>query len=195
MAIDLNKPIGAPAAASAALPSKTTMNLLVRERKNRGVWKYVLGVLALALIVALFAKFAVIDVYDQVAHKQAELSAAQLEHEAVLKQLESYDAVQEEYHSYTGISQTGAADALQVMDMVARVVQPAATVTSASTSDGMLIVNVKGISLDALGKLANTLRSESLVDSVTVANAVDDGENVAASLVVELLVTPDEEGA
>ncbi len=173
MALDLNKPIGAAPAASMALPTKKTMNLLVHESKTRGAWKYVLAVAALVLLVALFAKFAVFDVFEQVNLKQVELNGVQQELAGVEKQLDNYDAVLEEYRSYTGITSEGAIDALAVMDMVGRVVQPKATVTAASTSNGTLVVNVKGITLDALGKLADTLRAEPMVESVAVTTATE----------------------
>lgn len=182
MAIDLNKPIGASAAAAAstALPTKTTMNLLVHERKTSGAWKYVLAGLVLAALVAAFAKFAVFDVFSQVDLKKAELHASQQELSAVQQQLEGYDQVLDEYRSYTGIVSEGGIDALQVMDMVANVVQPRATVTAASTSDGMLVVNVKDISLDNLGKLADILRSEETIESVTVTTASETASKAAS---------------
>lgn len=204
MAIDLNKPIGAPAAASTALPSKTTMNLLVHERKTRGAWKYVLAGLVLIGLVALFAKFAVFDVFSQVGLKESELFAAQQELAAVEKQLENYDAVFEEYRSYTGIASEGTIDALEVMNMVGSVVQPRATVTAASTSDGNLQVNVKGITLDELGKLADTLRAEDMVESVAVTTAnettgkaaseEDAGGTVSATLQITLVSARSEGG-
>ena len=188
MALDLNKPIGAAPAASTALPSKTGMNLLVRERKTRGAWKYVLAAAALALLVAAFAKFAVVDVFKQIDLKNTELHAAQQELSAVNKQLENYDAVLEEYRSYTGIASEGTVDALSVMNMVGNVIQPRATVTAASTADGMLVVNVKGISLDELGKLADTLRAESMIKDVVVTTATEassktEGEEAEATTV------------
>ncbi|MBQ9021418.1 MAG: hypothetical protein IJ113_05340 [Eggerthellaceae bacterium] len=174
MALDLNKPIGVSASsASMALPTKKTMNLLVRERKTRGAWKYVLAALGLALLVGLFAKFAVFDVLAQVDLKRSELYAAQQELSAVQSQLENYDAILEEYRSYTGIASDGSTDALVVMNMVATLVQPRATVTAASTSDGSLLVNVKDITLDDLGKLADALRNDAMVADVAVTTASD----------------------
>ena len=200
MAFDLSKPIGAAPAASMTLPTKKTMNLLVRESKTRGAWKYALAAAVLALLVALFAKFAVFDVFEQVNLKNAELYGAQQELAGVEKQLSNYDAVLEEYRSYTGIASDDAIDALAVMDMVARVVQPKATVTAASTSNGILVVNVKGITLDELGKLSDTLRGEPMVEAVAVttateansSNKTDEGaeseadKTVAASLQITL---------
>lgn len=203
MAIDLNKPIGAPAAASTALPRKTTMNLLVHERKARGAWKYVLAGLILACLVALFAKFAVLDVFSQVDLKQTELFAAQQELAAVEKQLENYDEVLEEYRSYTGITSDGGIDALEVMNMVGRVVQSRATVSAASTSEGKLQVNVKGITLDELGKLADTLQAEGMIESVAVttaneatgkAAADEDASGTVAATLQIILVSADDEG-
>ena len=212
MALDLNKPIGAAPAASTALPTKRGMNLLVRESKTRGVWKYLLALAVVALLGAAFAKFAIFDVFEQVNHKNAELAAAQQELEAVQKQLENYDSVLEEYRSYTGISTEGAIDALSVMDMVGTVVQPRATVTAASTSDGTLVVNVKGITLDELGKLADTLRAQPMVESVAVTMAneqsssskaptegeaqgeTEAGNTVAASLQITLVGAESEGG-
>ena len=209
MAIDLNKPIGAAPAASMALPSKTGMNLLVRESKTRGAWKYVLAGLILAALVGLFAKFAVFDVLAQVDLKNAELHAVQQELSAVEMQLANYDEVLDEYRSYTGIANDGALDALAVMDMVGSVIQPSATVTAASTSEGMLVVNVKDISLDDLGKLADTLRSQSMIENVVVTTATDESSSsravseesegeaantVAASIQIKLVGTEEEGG-
>ena len=196
MAIDLNKPIGAPSGAStSSLPSKTYINLLVHEKKASGLWKYLLAALLLALLVGLFAKFAVFDVFAQVGLKQTELHAAQMELEAAQQQLGDYEATLEEYRSYTGITQGDVIDALDVFDMVAASIQPKATVTAASTSGGALVVNVKDISLDDLGKLADALRAEPLVESVVVDSASDstagaeeqENTNVSATLRMTLV--------
>ncbi len=198
MAIDWNKPLGSSAssAASAALPSKKTMNLLVKESKRKGAGKYVAGALALALLVGLFAKFAVLDVFSQVDLKRNELNAVQQELSAVQKQADNYDAVLEEYHSYTGVDFRGATDSLAVMDMVAKVVQPQATITAVSVSNGLMQVNVKDVSLDSLGKLADQLRAQEMVETVTVANASDaESNNVTATLQVALSSSDNEGGA
>ena len=193
MAIDLNKPLGAPPAGSTALPTKKTINLLVHENKTRNLWKYALAALVLLGLLALFAKFAVFDVLQQVDIKKTELHAAQQERDAVTAQLENYDAVLEEYRSYTGIATQGSIDALRVFDLVANVIQPKATVTGASTSDDVLVVNVTDITLDDLGKLADELSGNSLVKSVSVTTAVEkssegeDAKNVSATLQIALV--------
>ncbi|MBQ9068216.1 MAG: hypothetical protein IJ131_04015 [Eggerthellaceae bacterium] len=193
MAIDLHKPIGAAPAASAALPTKRTMNLLVRERKSSGAWKYALAALALALLVAAFVKFAIIDVFGQVDVKKSELVGVQAERDALDKRLADYEALQDEYLSYTGVSITGAS-APEVTDMVARVVQPKATVTAINVSDGMISVNVKDLTLDELGKLADDLRAEELVQSVTVTNANDDESGHVFATLVATLADDSNEG-
>lgn len=195
MALDLNKPIGPSAAASTALPTKRTMNLLVRERKNLAIGKYVLVGLGILALLAVFAKFAVFDVFNQVGLKQLELDAAQQEFSAIQRQLDNYDAVLTEYHSYTGIAAEGSTDALEVMEMIARVVQPHATVTAASASNGMVLVNVKDVTLDGLGKLTDLLRAEPLVENVTVSSATDtNAQSVSASLTITLAQAASEGG-
>ena len=183
MAIDLNRPIGQSKGPAAALPSKKSINLLVRESKSHNAWKYALVAFVLAALVALFAKFAVFDVYKQLDLKRAELHAAKQELAAVEKQAEGYDAVLEEYRSFVGTGQDSFVDALEVMDLVASVVEPNATVSAVSASGGMVQVNVKDIALGSLGQLADDLREDPLVEEVSVSAANEEaagGEGVEA---------------
>ena len=198
MAIDWNREItlGGSGQSKGAIPTKTTMNLAPRDTLKFDIRKVVLAALALALAIGLFTKFAVIDVYSQVQSRQTELDQQQQILNGMQSRINDYDAVLDEYRSYAASSLGGMEghDALEVMGLVSRIIEPAAAVTAASTNGKALTVNVKDIPLDRLGQLSDELKADPLVSDVSVstANTTSDG-NVTASIVVTLEGASDNE--
>ena len=194
MAIDWNKEITLGGSGQMVLPTKTTMNLLPQQTSSVNVGKIVLWVVLGLLLAALVGKFGIADRLAAVGDTQAKVDSAQHELDDKLAKLADFEDVQAEYRSYTGNgSEDSGIDALRAMELVATAIEPSATVTAAGSSGNMLTVGVKDISLDAVGRLADTLRAQPIVENVVVIKADSSDEtNVTAMLQITLDPTAEE---
>ena len=194
MAIDWNKEITLGGSGQMVLPTKTTMNLLPQQTSSVNVGKIVLWVVLGLLLAALVGKFGIADRLAAVGDTQAKVDSAQHELDDKLAKLADFEDVQAEYRSYTGNgSEDSGIDALRAMELVATAIEPSATVTAAGSSGNMLTVGVKDISLDAVGRLADTLRAQPIVENVVVIKAdSSDESNVTAMLQITLDPTAEE---
>ena len=179
-------------------PSKTYMNLAIREKKKFDVRGNIPMMVALIVIVALVMKFGIFDFYARVDAKQAELNARQQTLSALTAELANYDAVMEEYEGYESMSiaseglQVNALDALALVD---RYVSPSARVASLALSGNTLALNLTNISLDGLGKLASTLYEQEMVANVSVSTAATKetaSEDVMAAVTITLVPQTEE---
>ena len=188
MAIDWNKEIKIGGDSSVVLPTKTTMNLLPQQSSSVNVGKIVLLALLALVLLALIGKFGIADRYAAVSARQSELATAQTTYDAVKGKLADYDEVQAEYRSFVGnASDDETLDALPAMQLVASAVEPSATVTAVGVRDTLVTVNVKDISLDNLGRLADTIKAQPMVSDVAVTKAANSDEsNVTAMLQITL---------
>ena len=99
MALDWNRPIGKGSSKrrSDALPTKTSINLLVRNDHELDVRKAAPLAVLLVVLVALFAKFAVIDLLSQVSKRQSDLADVRSSVSQMESGLANYDSVKKEY--------------------------------------------------------------------------------------------------
>ena len=81
-------------------PVKTTLNLMVMERPAAQLKRMAPYIAVLAVLIALFCKFAVIDRLSAATRAENEAQAAERQLEQVQAQLVDYDAVNEEYTRY-----------------------------------------------------------------------------------------------
>ena len=194
--IDFSKPI--TLGASGAAPTKTSMNLLPPDTTKVNMGRFILWALIIIALVALFAKFFVLDRYALIATKQSELATQQATLTAVQAQLANYGEIQTAYRSYGGNIDKGkvVVDAREAADLVAKIVEPRATVTGFGTDGERLTINVKDVTLDTVGAIANSLKAQPLVadaQAVTAANTSDADRNVTAMIEVTLQIESEEE--
>ncbi len=192
MALDWNKPItiGGPSKRqSSQMPSKTTMNLCMPAEHEVDLRKAVpLGILIL-LVTVLFIKFGIVDMYAQVDQKQTELSQQQALVSSAESKLSGYDAVKQEYESYSSVQNAGSVDALTALDLVDTQVRSSATVTSESLKNNTLTLGLSNVSLDTIGKLVSSLYAQSIVSDVSVSTAATtstSASDVTATMVITL---------
>lgn len=200
MALDWNKEIsfgrkkgggGKPKGPAGALPTKTTMNLMSKDRHAGDQRKRIITIAAIVLVAVLFGKFAIFDLFAQVNAKQNELGQAQTEMISAQSQLGDYSSVLSEYQSYIGAEREGSLipDALIVVKMIDHVVGEEANITGISMSDTQVTVNINKITLKKVGDLAKKLRKQEIVQSVSVSTAdnAQQGSDVTATLTVTLI--------
>ena len=198
MALDWNKEISLGSLGKAKkksgtpdeLASKTSMNLVSRDpAQTNPVTTAIVGVV-LAIVIILFAKFAVIDqlagvnaLRGELAEQQGLLAAAQAE-------LEEYDAVLAEYQSYSSADQAGLEypDALFVIKTINRVAKPYGTTTSVAVGQGVATVNIENATLREIGALAKELKEQAVFTDVSVSTAANKSaeSKVEASLSIKL---------
>ena len=174
-------------------PEKTYINLVQVDRKTIDMRRTVVTGIVVVILLALFAKFGVIDFYARLDAKKAELGAQTAQLTALQTQLSNYNAVLEEYEGYESMSLSGdgmSVNALDALSLVETYVSPSAKVASLSLSGNTLSLSLSDVSLDGVGQLASTLRGQSMVKSVSVSTASTrnaDSENVTAAMTITLV--------
>lgn len=160
--------------ASEAMPSKTSMNLIATQSASSDKGRVALYAIVLAVVVALFLKFAVIDFQGRLSGKQAELDSLQHELSAVQADLANYDEVLGEYEAYGA---KGAArdivevDAVGAFRLVDTCVAPYASVSSLGLAEDELKLRVDKTTLDGVSKITEALKSQPEVVEVSVSSA------------------------
>ncbi|MEA5142988.1 MAG: hypothetical protein VB023_05340 [Oscillibacter sp.] len=175
-------------------PTKTTMNLAVRETNDNSPSRVVPVFAVLVLAVALFVKFGVMDRYAALNKAQASLAASESRLTEMNQLVTGYDRVASEYHRYSGDYLTDAqkqlVDRLNLLDLLQTRMAGVATLKSVSIVDNDMVVEISASSLKQVSDLRLALLQEAKVQSVTVYTATtgqttSDG-TVSASLVIHV---------
>ena len=123
-------------------PSKTTVNLAIRERSPRRISRVVCFLAILAVLVGLFSKFAVIDRLSAANQAQADAARAQALLNQLLANNSDYESVRVEYSRYfsADLTENGAAavDCMEVLELIESRLMPRAGISSASFSGSQL---------------------------------------------------------
>lgn len=173
-------------------PTKTSINLARADYRKPDVAATMLVGLLLLVLVLLFVKFGIVDVYGRIDASKTELAQQSQVLAAVDNGLSEYDSVKSEYESY-GPYLTGdlssAVDAQAAFNLVDQHVAPFATIASASFKDSTLSLSLTGISLDSIGSLVASLRTQPIVSDVSVstaATAATSAQDAYVGLVISL---------
>ena len=165
-----------------AYPSKTTVNLVVKEKSSFRFSRVSLGLVLLVIAVGAFYYLAVRAPLQWAAEAESEAAAA----EAVLAQLKEettdYNAVREEYARFFSVTagESGAADCMEVLELLETQLMPAAGVTSATFTGATLSVDLTGITLEQASGLIRTLTGLELVGGVQLSTADTGREETGA---------------
>ncbi|MDD2955836.1 MAG: hypothetical protein PHD67_05910 [Oscillospiraceae bacterium] len=177
-------------------PSKTGMNLAMRDRKTKANPVFVVvSVILVAAIAVLFSQFAVVRPMAQV--MQAKRTAQEAEQQ--LAMLEEHNADYEEIRHQYGVyanrgftdDELARVDRLDVLELVENELMRAATVRSLAVTGNEVSTTLSDISLNRLSTLYLDLTENALVDSVTVTavdgqGSVSDDANTTASIIIKL---------
>ena len=163
------------------LPTKTTLNLAIKEKKELRLSRAVPAVLAVLAAVAVFGKFAVADRFAAAAAAEAAVDARRAELAAIRDSYADYAEVEHTYnqYTYTGFDRT-IADRLDVMSLLERDVYPVCTVRSQSIAGKSVSLTISGLTLDGISDLIARLEAEPMVARVTVSTANYNGYYDAA---------------
>ena len=194
--MDLARPGKGGGKGSAAIPTKTTMNLYQVERAKTNLRTAILaGVLVLVIVLAV-VKFGVLDPLSTLSQKQAQLERQQQLLETIASGSSGYEEIKELYDAYVAEYGGNAVDAIEVLDMVEERVMGTATVSNITLSGTTLTLTIEGVSLQTVGDLASDVEKEAMVEATNVTSAAtqnDSAEDTVATLVVTLVSQSEEE--
>jgi hypothetical protein len=157
---------------STNMPTKTTMNLYVPDSHTIDKHRAIPLGIALAVAVGLFAKFGVIDQLARVSQAQAQLAQQQTLVAQADSKLSDYDTVKSEYDTYILTSGGSSTSAINL-------------------KDNTLTLTLSNISLETLGTLSNTLKSQQTVSDVSV-SAAQSASSTQASTATMTITLADE---
>lgn len=172
-------------------PVKQDLNLAQREKRHRNLGAVAVTAVLLAAAVALFCKFGVVDRLGEV--QAAESAAAQAE--SLLSQVRAatadYDAVMEEYRSYTlaHSAMGGGADPMACLDLIESKLMARSRVSAFSVAEDLVSVELSGVTLEEVSAIYAGLMADKLVAGVQVYTAAtngDPGARVEAAMTIRL---------
>lgn len=160
-----------------AYPTKTTLNLMIRERRQGDMRVMIPCALVGLLLVGLFCRYAVVGRLAKA--YWAEQSAIQAEQSLAMAQaeLETYDEVEAEYNRYFSdalFSKDIPQECMDVLAMVEREIMGKAQVTAFTFSGDTLQLRLKMSRLGVTAELLKTLQQVPMVHYAFVDNATDD---------------------
>ena len=167
-------------------PTKSTMNLYFREDRAARPAAVLAGLLVALAILAVLGKLLILDRLaeeDQLAEKAARLEAQAAQ---VTLQLEEYPAVEEDYVRLALTDRERAlADRAEVLDLIDRVIRPAAELSRVTIRGQQALVEFSGATLEETAALVIQLEQSPLVERAAV-SAVSAAAGAPAD--VELLI-------
>ena len=172
------------------VPSKQTLNLLVKEKTLAHPTRLIPILLLIALGSYAFAKFAVIDRLNKVRHAEAELAVMYNQLEMIESTYADFDEVQSEYNRYTYENYDRTlADRLEVLAMIERQLFPVGSVQNISISGRTVSLILTGPSLaDASGIIASLL-SDPLVEEVNIPSYTENSDKTGANSTIPMTIT------
>lgn len=191
MALDWNRKVeigGRSRKSANEYPSKSSMNLMVPDEHGMELRKAVPLGIGLFLAVLLFVKFGIVDQYAQVAAAQSQLTEQQVLVSQYQAQLADYDSVKTDYQGYSAASSSGNVNAITVLNMVEQQVMPSASVTTVNLKDNVLTLTLSNVSLDTVGTLQKSLKSQSIVSDVSVSTATT-SESASSNVIATMTIT------
>lgn len=187
--------LGLKKARKAVMPTKTTLNLAIKEKKELRPGRTVPAVLAVLVCAALFGKFAVADRFAAAQAAEAAVAARRAELAAIEQSYADFDEVQHTYnqYTYTGFDRT-IADRLDIMALLEREVYPVGTVRTLSIAGKTVTLTVSDLTLEQLSSLTARLKADPMVAGVAISTATysgyasdeDFGSGGAAALSISL---------
>lgn len=174
-------------------PSKTTLNLCMKEKSPWRPGRVVPTFTALALAVVLFGKFAVADRLAQVSREQQVLAGLAAQVQALEEATADYDAVLEEYGRYSvgwmTDEEKAAVDRVDLLDLIEQELMSAAAVQQFSVTGNVLSVSLAGVTLEDTSRIVQRLYTWPEVQSVSVYTASTQQQKAAEEAAVSMVVT------
>lgn len=174
-------------------PTKTTVNLVIRERSKHSFSRIIPILAAVVLVVGLFCKFAVLDRFSAASRAEQEAAAAEGHLADLQASNAEYETVRVEYARYFSDELTGdipaVADYMEVLQLIESKLMRNAGVSSATFSGNTLSVQLTDITLSRASEILADLHSSKLVESVQIYTADTDEKTSDQRATVAMTIT------
>ena len=171
-----------------AYPTKTALNLYFKEDRTTKPATVALYVLFALALLAAAGKFLVYDRLQTNLRLEEEALRLESQTAAVVRQLEDYPAVLEEYTCLAPTDREQAlTDRMEVLDLIDQIIRPAARISRVTIQDQQVLVEFSGVSLVETAALVSQLEESPLVARTTVDTAASETGN-SAVVDVEMLI-------
>lgn len=176
-----------------AYPTKTTLNLCVRERVSLPIGKALPLILVIVLLAGVFGKFAVADRLEKVRVLESEAYAVEAQRDVLMLELRDYADVQEQYNKYSlswmDASEQNLLPRSEMLDLLQTMLMPRCGVQQFSANDNTMSVTLSNITLDETSKLVQDLYALNHVTNVAVYTASTEEEDSAKQATVSMVIT------
>ena len=158
------------------LPAKKSINMAVVGQKKTRISTAILAVILILIAAAAIGKFLVMDRLNEVDREEQKVRDLRNELSLANAKLDSFGELKETYAHYTFADMTGEemrrVERSDVVELIERVVLPAAELNSWNVKENQLTLNVTLDTLQDTNLLAQLLNEEAMVEFATVKNAV-----------------------
>lgn len=154
-------------------PSKTTLNLVIKDRPPYYARAILLGILIGIIVIGAFAKFAVIDRISAANNLAREAETEQARYEQLVSDNAIFAEVRAEYEKYFTKVGDGAsyADSMEALALIEKDLMTVGQLQSATLSKNELSVVLTGIDLEQTSSIVKALYSNPIVAAVSVSSA------------------------
>lgn len=184
-------------------PTKTTINLVIKEQEPISLRRLLPGLILAILVVILVGKIFVYDKIADMIRASNEVTEMHNQLEAAYASIESYEDIEDEYahYTYSGMTEEelNLVDRVSVMGLVRQIMQAGVTTRNWSLTGNELTIQVTGTSLQRLNELSQRLERNPIVDRCVIVTAnkkelLDNNGKVDVSYMV-YLQKPEEDSA
>ena len=167
-----------------AAPRKTTINLAMRETHKSAILTLVIGLIVIAALVFMVAKWGVIDQEARLSQAEHRYEQVHSESEALKAYIRDYPEVQREYRSISKAwmqNQNGKrvvyVDRQAVLDMVDREMRSRGTVEMVQITNDTLTCRMSGMTLHDISQMFEVLEEYPIVRMAALNTAATVEEN------------------
>lgn len=174
-------------------PSKTTINLAMRDTSKTDYKKRVPMFLLIGLLVIVFAKLGVSDMLTKMLDREGEAIGAEQLLQTTQLLLLDYDKVEEEYQNYNLEKMTmgtSLVSTMESLELAERYLLPAAKVSNFAVQGDVITVTLSSVNLDSISTIYNELKSDEKIRDVrvyTAATSAEDKEITICNMTIFLL--------
>lgn len=157
-----------------AAPTKKTMNFS-RHVSSFDIKKMTPYIIAIVIVIGIFAKFGIIDQLAKKTDAYALLAERQTQQELLNQKLAGYDDLEKQYgrYSYGWMSEdeVSLVDRMEVYSLIESKVMDVAVVENFAINDNVITMNIRGITLNEVSGVVKELESSPMVESAYVYSA------------------------
>lgn len=176
-------------------PTKRTMNLYFRQDRTSAPATAALYILFALAVLLVLGKVAIYDPWAETTALEEQAAVLEAQNAAQIEQLKDYNQVLQDYLRILPTQQEqGLVDRLEILNLIDRVVRPAAQITKLSIEEDKVLLTFSGVTLSRAAQLVTQLEQADFVATTSVDTATSgQEEGNQATVTVFFTVTTEEE--